>query len=280
MSAADDWTLLVFALKEVLERLATPPPVAGILAAIGAVSWFLGRRRTGFTIATCGILLVAAASTGLVGSSLLRPLEDRYPGITDAHVLVPAPQYIVVLGAGYHPDAGLPVTAALDADAVVRLAEGVILLRQLPQARLIVSGGSVGGNPASARGYARAAEALGVPAGSIEAIDTPRTTEEEIRALSERVHQAPVLLVTSAFHMPRAMAYCALFHVLAIPAPTGNLTRPDDGRSLAALVPSAGGLRKTEGRAFRHATDRLESQSRVALGIAACNLLADNLAIG
>lgn len=223
-----------------------PLPLAGILVIIGVVSRSLGRRRTGSGLAGCGILLAAAASTTLVGGSLLRPLEDRYRGIIDAHALASAPEYIVVLGAGYHPDVGLPVTAALDEDAVVRIVEGVRLLRQVPKARLIVSGGAVGGNPPSARGYARAAEALGVPAGAIEIIDTPRTTREEIRALGERVRRAPVLLVTSAFHMPRAMAYCALFHVLATPAPTGNLTRPEDGWSAAALVPSAEGLRKTE----------------------------------
>ena len=74
------------------------------------------------------------------------------------------PAYVVVLGSGYHPRAGLPVTAALDATGVVRLTEGVRLLRQLPDARLVVSGGSVRGWPPIARGYALGAAALGVPA--------------------------------------------------------------------------------------------------------------------
>ena len=236
----------MFALRELLETLVAPLPVAGMLAGIGAASCYLGRRRAGSILLACGILLIAGASTSLVGGSLLRPLEYRYPAITNVHALTRAPRYIAVLGAGYRPYANLPVTAELDAEAVVRIAQGVILMRQLPQARIIVSGGSVGGNPPSAHGYARAAAALGVPAASIEILDTPRTTGEEIRALSERVHQEPVLLVTSAFHMPRAMAYCSLLHVFAIPAPTGNLTRPTDGWTLSDLIPSAGGLRKTE----------------------------------
>jgi uncharacterized SAM-binding protein YcdF (DUF218 family) len=236
----------VFALRETLEALLMPLPIAGVLAAAGVAACLRGSRRSGAALVAGGILLIAAGSTGFVGSSLLRPLEARYPPIADAHGLQPVPRYIVVLGAGYRPYPGLPVTAALEAQAVVRLAEGVILVRQLPQAHLIVSGGPAGGDPPSADGYALAAAALGVRAAAIEVIDTPRSTGEEIAALRERVHSAPVLLVTSAFHMPRAMAYCARFHVLAIPAPTGNLTRPGVRWTVGAWIPSASGLRRTE----------------------------------
>lgn len=237
---------MMFELRELLEVILTPLPIALVLMAIGCCIYMLEYRRTGRATAIAGTLLVAGASSGFIGGSLLQPLEGRYAPITDPTRIVPIPRYVAVLGAGYRPAPGLPVTAALDREAVARILEGVILVRQLPGARLIVSGGSVGGNPPSAHGYARVAIALGVPSSSIIVIDTPRTTAEEIRALGERVHQARVLLVTSAAHMPRAMTYCEMFNVSAVPAPIGNLVRSGNGWSLGALVPSGRGLRETE----------------------------------
>lgn len=236
----------MFELREALEALVMPLPIALSLISVGMVCYLVGGRRPAFIAAIAGGALAATASCGLVGTWLLRPLEDQYSGIVDASRLRPAPRYVVVLGGGYRPEPGVPVTTALDGDAVVRLTEGVVLMRQLPGTRLILSGGAVGGNPPSADGYERAALALGVPAASIIVIETPRTTGEEIRALKHRVEQQRVLLVTSAAHMRRAMAYCRMFHVNAMPAPSGKLTRTGAGWSLGALLPSGRGLRKTE----------------------------------
>jgi uncharacterized SAM-binding protein YcdF (DUF218 family) len=174
---------------------------------------------------------------------LLRPLETRYPAVLDASILRPAPQYVAVLGSGYYPRVGLPVTAALDAVGVVRLAEGVRLLRQLPGSRLIVSGGPQRNEPAVARGYALAATALGVATDSVVLLDTPRDTAAEMRALHSRIGDAAVLLVTSAAHMPRAMALARREGLHATAAPTGNLTQRSGPWT---PLPSGSSLRESE----------------------------------
>jgi uncharacterized SAM-binding protein YcdF (DUF218 family) len=221
-----------------------PLPLALILICLGLLLLRLSaHRRAARVLLVLGITIAVAASLGPVADTLLRPLETRYPAVLDASILRPAPPYVAVLGSGYYPRVGLPVTAALDATGLVRLAEGVRLLRQLPSARLIVSGGPHRHEPAVARGYALAATALGVSADSVILLDTPTDTAAEIRTLHSRIGDAAVLLVTSAAHMPRAMALARREGLHATAAPTGNLT--ELGCPWAPL-PSGSSLRKSE----------------------------------
>ena len=110
----------------------------------------------------------------------------------------------------------------------------------------MLSGGSVGGRPPSARGYAALALSLGVSFGSMIIVDTPKDTAEEILALRNRVGRSQVLLVTSAAHMSRAMEYCARLDLNAIPAPTGQLAERPRISFGWTWLPSSRHLRMTE----------------------------------
>jgi uncharacterized SAM-binding protein YcdF (DUF218 family) len=236
----------MLALKMALGAWLMPLPLSLTLACGGLLLRMRGRRRTGTGLLAAGVMVLLAAAIGPIADALLLPLETRYHAIVDAAALNPAPRYVAVLGSGYRPRPGLPVTAELDAVGMVRLAEGIRLWRQLPGAHLILSGGVLHGEPPVAQGYARAAAALGVPAESIIVIDTPRYTAEEIEAIRARVGDQPVLLVTSAAHMVRAMAYSAKAGLRAVPAPTGNLSDPDPHVRAWIPTPSGSALRKTE----------------------------------
>ena len=230
----------------IVGELLMPLPIATVLICIGLLTRVAGRRRPGTITVAVGGLLAFAAALGPISSGLLRPLENRYAGVIDPTTLPVKPRYVAVLGSGYRPRQGLPITAALGETAIMRLAEGIRLFRQMPDARLILSGGGPEGSPPAAEGYARAAMALGVPRESIVVIDTPLDTRAEIRALRERFGDTPVLVVTSAAHMPRAMALSARAGLRAIAAPTDNQTGPGLVWGLNALVPSGASLRKTE----------------------------------
>ena len=233
-------------LKMLLSAWLMPLPISLIVVCSGLLFRLGGRRRLGRTLIAAGAIFALGAATGPVADCLLRPLESRYQAVLDASVLKSAPRYVAVLGSGYRARNGLPVTAALDSDGVVRLTEGVRLFRQLPGSLLILSGGSQRGEAPIARGYELAAAGLGVPAAATILMDTPVDTAAEIRAIRARVGDSPVLLVTSAAHMPRAMMYCQRSGLHAIAAPTGNLSDPD-GRETGWLpLPSGTSLRKTE----------------------------------
>jgi uncharacterized SAM-binding protein YcdF (DUF218 family) len=236
----------MLALKMALGVWLMPLPFSLILICCGLLLRVWGRRRSGASLITAGAMVALAAATGPIADALLRPLETRYQAIADAALLRPAPRFVVVLGSGYRPRAGLPITAELDAVGVVRLAEGVRLLRELPGAQLVLSGGPLRSEPPIAQGYARAAAALGVPTEAILVIDTPRDTVEEIAAIRARVGVAPVLLVTSAAHMPRAMAYAARAGLRAVAAPTGNLADPESPVGSWVTLPTGAALRRTE----------------------------------
>jgi uncharacterized SAM-binding protein YcdF (DUF218 family) len=245
-------------LKAVADAWLLPLPVALLLIGLGLLLSVSRQRRAARVVIALGIIVAVAATLGPVASLLLLPLETRYPALLDASALKPAPQYVAVLGSGYYPRAGVPVTAALDATGLVRLAEGIRLLRELPGAELIVSGGPQRREPPIARGYAQAATALGVPANSLILLETPRDTAAEIRALRARVGGAGVVLVTSAAHMPRAMALAQREGLRATAAPTGNLIQSGSW----SLLPSGRSLRNSE-----VALHEYEGLAALALGI-------------
>src|SRR5205807_616049 len=67
---------------------------------------------------------------------------------------------------------------------------------------------------------ARAARSLGLEENRIVLIEQVRDTEDESLAVRGRIGDAPFGLITSAWHMPRAMAlfHAAGLHPLACPA--------------------------------------------------------------
>lgn len=116
------------------------------------------------------------------------------------------PRFVVVLGSGHVSDDRLPVTGQIGGTSLARLAEGIRLQRLLPGAKLVVSGGAVGDPVANAKVVAAVAESLGVARKQLVIEDQPLDTVEEARFLAPVLKDAPFVLVTSALHMPRAMA--------------------------------------------------------------------------
>jgi uncharacterized SAM-binding protein YcdF (DUF218 family) len=231
-------------MKSAADVLVAPGVAAMLLAAGGGALWLVGRRRSGRVVLLCTALVAYLSSIPLVGEALLRPLENRYPPLDTERL--PVVGYIVVLGSGYDPADGIPVTAALDDDGLVRLVEGVRLARLLPAARLVLSGGGRPDHPPIAQGYARLALALGVTAQSLILSDRPLDTHAEATEVSKIVGHAPFLLVTSASHMPRAMLLMRRAGTNPIAAPTAQHAYRPFTLVWRAFTPSAGGLRDTE----------------------------------
>lgn len=231
-------------IKHLVGELAAPLTIAVIVGA-AAVIWRLrGWRRASVWMSALAVLIAYLGAIGPIGGALLGRLERQYPPLpTDAPL--PAVQNIVVLGSGYNPRDDIPVTAALDEAGLVRIVEGIRLMRRLSATRLIVSGGAEPGQGRPAIGYAELARQLGVSDSSLVILDGPRDTAAEARAVVEVLGQSSFILVTSASHMPRAMRLMQRAGAHPIAAPTGQLA------SVAAfrwgdLLPNSRGLRRTE----------------------------------
>jgi uncharacterized SAM-binding protein YcdF (DUF218 family) len=230
-------------LKTLVGILAMPLHLALLLVLAGLGCRLLRRHRLAVALYTGGICVAYLAATGLVANLLLGPLESAYPALSEGTSLRGVAA-VVVLGGGYKPRNSIPVTAALDPDGVVRLVEGVRLLRLLRAPRLVLSGGPRGGT-ASAAGYAILARDLGVPELTIVQLPDARDTREEARDVAQLMGTTPFVLVSSAYHMPRAIKLMRRAGAHPVAAPTGQLT----GGSLlswGSILPSSDALRRSE----------------------------------
>ena len=231
---------MFFIAAKVLWFLAQPSSLialAGIVgAALGAtVAWQrLGRRLLWGALAA---LLIAGLSP--LGDALIRPLEKRFPR-ADLDKGAPIAGIIVLGGAEDNRAEGWPQIAALN-EAAERYTEAVALARRLPQVRLVFTGGTgtlLRKVPPEAESAGRLFAALGVAEERIVLEAQSRDTYENAvftaRLLAPKAGER-WLLVTSAWHMPRAIACFrrAGFAVEAWPAdyrapPVASLVRIND----------------------------------------------------
>jgi uncharacterized SAM-binding protein YcdF (DUF218 family) len=225
----------VFWLKKVVSFWLMPVPLCAVLLAAGlALVWPARRPRAArlvFVIAGCLFLLFSDRAVSVL---LLRPLEQRFPAVPEAFpgrppAAVAGCRFIVVLGGGHSDTDTLPAIGQLSTSALARVTEGVRLLRLLPGARLLVSGPGTPGRPTHASILARAAQSLGVDPDRIERIETALDTEDESHEVARRVGAERVALVTSAWHMPRAVALFRKAGVDFVACPTDFVARSAPG---------------------------------------------------
>lgn len=99
--------------------------------------------------------------------------------------------------------------------------------------------------------YRRTAESLGVPADRILATGPVENTADEAReaarmlGASATAHPS-ILLVTSAYHMPRASRLFSLAGFIVKPFPVGFMAPDHGGVFLANAIPGVGALKQSE----------------------------------
>ena len=227
----------MFELKKALSYLLMPLQLSLLLMLAGlALVWFSKRAQLGKSIATAGALLLLVLSHKQVGIALLQPLESQYPAVPELSAETSVPPSlahcatIVILGGGHSSTSGLSATNRLSTSAASRLMEGVRLAHALPDAQLILTGPGLTSEDEETHGtvLAQAAQSLGVTPKRMLLLTSARDTEEEINALRERFGDTPIALVTSAWHMPRTMAYARKVGLNALPCPADFTARPND----------------------------------------------------
>lgn len=244
---------MFFWLKKLIGCWLMPLPFSLTLVVAGALVWrFTHRRKLGRRLVISGAIWLCIFSNEGIGTWLVRGLETRFPAIPELtnNAPMPAPlsrcRFIVVLGGGHSYVPGWSANNQLSASALSRLVEAVRLSRRIPHARLIVSGppDSEGG-PSHSRVLADAAEALGIERTRITEISNARDTEDEAAAIRVIAGQSPVALVTSAWHLPRAMALCRRQGVDALPCPADYSARATKIKLRDFINWNVGGLERS-----------------------------------
>jgi uncharacterized SAM-binding protein YcdF (DUF218 family) len=237
----------MFVLKKILGAWMMPLPLCLTLAGLALLCRWRGRYRaaTSFLLLSFSAALLTASQP--VADLLIDPLESRYAVVLDtSRFAATGPVYIVVLGSGFRRNENLPITATIDETGLSRIVEGIRLFKQTPDSILVLSGGSVDGLNSAALGYRTLALEMGVPISSTLTFDEPTDTGEEIEVIRNRLGGKSILLVTSAFHMPRAVALAHRAGLSVVPAPTGHLSGGKEKWRWRKLVPSGSAIRKSE----------------------------------
>jgi uncharacterized SAM-binding protein YcdF (DUF218 family) len=170
-----------FGVKKAVAHITTPLVAMFIVVIASLVVGLRGHRRAAMGLLSGALAVLYLSAFPPLADVLIGPLERAYPAHrSGAYARVDA---IVVLGTGYDPRPGVPVTAALEQEGVVRLVEGVRLARQIGARRLVVSGGAGPGPVPTARGYARFALELGIDPASLVVLDQPLDTHAEAVAI-------------------------------------------------------------------------------------------------
>jgi uncharacterized SAM-binding protein YcdF (DUF218 family) len=196
-------------LSKLLPVIIYPVGIASVLTLFGGLLATLGYSRSAATCAISAGLLLWTCSTPIVAEWLVNTLERQYPARTLP--ATPTAEVAIVLGGGLRP-ASPPRLVADFGDASDRIVHAARLYRARKVKRVLVTGGSIPWN----QGVAPEAELIrnilvefGVPEAAIAFAGESRNTYEnalEITKLRAITPFDTALLVTSALHMPRAMA--------------------------------------------------------------------------
>lgn len=180
------------------------------------------RWRAGALVATCSLAAMVVAGFSPLGNVLLTPLEQRFP---DGQYPAENIDGIVVLGGSYDTESHSYLSTIILREDTEPLAVMVDLARRYPKAKIIFSGGSEGSDDSASeaaivRGYFIS---FGISPDRILTEGRSQTTAENARFSAELLRPKPGsrwLLVTSGFHMPRAVGAFrqAGFDVIAFPA--------------------------------------------------------------
>ena len=221
--------IIAFAAKKALSSLLCPIGMCLALL-LGALLYWRrtpnGRLSVWLVIFATAWLLVT--SLPITAYLIMRPLEDMAgPSANPETLKQLGVQYLLVLGGGDPADR--------------RIVEGIRLFRHLPKTHLIVSGG----REARADSIGKLPVELGVPKEDLIINTQLFDTQDEADSFGKIVGTRPFALVTSAYHIPRAMRLFRAAGLNPVAAPCEYRAKELDPFPMY-LLPSADALLTTQ----------------------------------
>ncbi len=235
-------------LSKILPLFVMPVSVVLILSVVALFMLQRGMKRTASGVLAAAIALLWVASTPMVAQGLYRGLESRHPAqsVDD----VPEADCIVLLGGVV----GAPLAPRVEADLgenIDRVYKSAQLFRAGKARSVIVTAGN---QPWSQSPWAEAdliRELLmewGVPKDAIFLEGSSRNTRENAmysKNVIDSINCKESLLVTSAAHMPRAVAAFRSVNVSVVPVSTDVRIVESSVPAPMDFLPSAGALAMT-----------------------------------
>jgi uncharacterized SAM-binding protein YcdF (DUF218 family) len=224
---------MFFYASKVVWYVLQPSSMLLLLFIAGLLFYRFGWRRTGGRILVFSVALYAIAGLSPLANIILWTLEGHYarPVIEDLDRL----DGMIVLGGVVDTMVSEERGEVALTEAAERLTEAAALAVRFPNARIVVSGGDgalLYGSSDEATLAKRFLTRLGIDGGRVSLETASRTTWENAVFTKKLVEPKPGerwLLITSAFHMPRASGVFRAADFDITPWPVDFRTRgPED----------------------------------------------------
>jgi len=212
-----------FTLSKLFWFVAAPSNALVLVLVLAVLLLAFGWRAGGWGLLAFSVVGLLVLGFSPLANFILSPLEERFPQFRDDGRPVAG---VMVLGGAEIADIGLARGQPTFSEAGERVLALADLARRYPQARLAFIGGTgallPGREGQEAQMMRQSMAALGIDPARVEYEDRSRNTAENAAFAKALLKPQPGerwLLVTSAFHMPRAMGCfrAADFPVTAYP---------------------------------------------------------------
>jgi uncharacterized SAM-binding protein YcdF (DUF218 family) len=183
---------------------------------------------------TATVFFCLAVTNTWFSKHLISPFETAYAPIPDYARFEDLPpalrscKFIAVLGSGNGDAAGRAALDELSPGGLARLTAAVRIARLLPETKIIFSGSTPEDRRPNARVMREAAISLGINPERISLIEGVRDTNDEAKQLWSRLAGQSFILISSAWHLPRAVGLCRKQGLNPIPVPTDFLSTPSN----------------------------------------------------
>jgi len=211
-----------FALKKLLSSFLMPLSIGLILFVVGLIFLYVSKYKRAKFFLTLSFLWITMVSYSPFSNAILAPLESQHVKLEQQNPV----KYILLLGGDFKG----------------RSHEAIKLYHQIPNAKIITSGYPANEKISEALSSAKKLMELGIPKEDIIMQEEPKDTKEEAVNIKNILGQEPFILVTAAYHMPRALSLFRKHGLNPIVAPTNFLVE----RNMFDLIPNGKNLRKSE----------------------------------
>jgi uncharacterized SAM-binding protein YcdF (DUF218 family) len=200
-----------------------------IILSISIILYFLKQRRIMMVLFSASLLWFAIISFPFVPHNLAKSLENQYPTLFDVHDIQNKHDiHIVVLGGGNGESMNLTSFDQLSDASRSRLIEGLRLYKMLPGSYLVFTGRSKSHDYSHAEVMKKSAINIGVEESRIKLVPIAENTRSEAFDYSKQMGvDYPVILVTDAAHIPRAMFLFRSAGINPVPAPTNHMVKEE-----------------------------------------------------
>jgi len=190
-----------FILKKLLSATIMPLSITVCILLIGLIFLDNNKIKKAKIFITIGLISLIIISYQPFSNTLLSPLETNYSKLK---VIPQDVSHIVLLGGDFEN----------------RGWEVLRLYHKIPNAKIITSGYKSEQKVPEAIRAAQLLESIGIAKENIIIHSKPKDTKEEVLEIKKLLDKQAFILVTSAYHMTRAMALFQKEGLNPIPAPT------------------------------------------------------------